>query len=42
MHVIYTKEEGANLINVFFLKPIADYHAVEYMGDNVAKMILIE
>ena len=23
-------------------EPIADYHAVEYMGDNVAKMILIE
>lgn len=25
-----------------FLKPITDYHAVEHMGDNVAKMIPIE
>ena len=24
------------------LKPITDYHAVEYMGDNVVKMIPIE
>lgn len=33
MHVIYTKGEGMNLIDVFFLKSIADYHAVELMGE---------
>nr|DAL62246.1 MAG TPA_asm: hypothetical protein [Caudoviricetes sp.] len=25
-----------------FLKPIEDYHAVEYMGDNIARMMYIE
>lgn len=25
-----------------FLKPITDYHAVEHMGNNMAKMIPIE
>lgn len=42
MHVIYIKEEDVNLIDVIFLKPIADYHAVEHMGDNIARMIPIE
>ena len=42
MHVIYTKGEDVNLIDVFFLNPIADYHAVEHMGDNITRMIPIE
>lgn len=42
MCVNYTKEEGVNLIDAIFLNPISDYHAVEHMGDNVAKMIPIE
>lgn len=36
------KGRGCEPNKYYFLKTIVDYHAVEYMGDNVAKMIPIK